>query len=200
MRLTTFYAQSLPLGSGTTSSVGAPPSLEPTEGTVDSLEVLESGGDPCGSALDPQQNLGFLSQERSDQSSDLRHFVIRFQKPLFFPVPNRGGCSFRRWSCGSRRQPHQENQQRIAATAASFRAPLGAKGLQDAACLRCDARGFFCDGAPPLIGGFFMTTNPHRSRGSTSRLASIRAIISPASCFRLRPRSAVNPHRHGRPK
>jgi hypothetical protein len=53
MRLTTFYAQALPLCSGTTSSVGAPPSLEPTEETIDSLEVLESGRDPCGSALDP---------------------------------------------------------------------------------------------------------------------------------------------------
>jgi hypothetical protein len=59
MRLTTFYAQSL--GSGTSSSFGAPPSLEPTEETIDSLEVLESGRDPCGSALDPQQNLCFLS-------------------------------------------------------------------------------------------------------------------------------------------
>jgi hypothetical protein len=61
MRLTTFYAQSLPLGFGTSSSIGAPPSLEPTEETIDSLEVLESGRDPCGSALDPQQNPGFLS-------------------------------------------------------------------------------------------------------------------------------------------
>jgi hypothetical protein len=98
MRLTTFYAQSLPLGSSTTSSIGTPPSLEPTEETIDSLEVLESGRDPCDSALDPQQNLGFISQERSDQSSDLRHFIIRFHNPLFFPVPNHGGCSFRQTS------------------------------------------------------------------------------------------------------
>jgi hypothetical protein len=41
-----FYAQSLPLDSSTTSSFGAPPSLQPTEETIDSLEVLESGRDP----------------------------------------------------------------------------------------------------------------------------------------------------------
>jgi hypothetical protein len=46
MSLTTFYAQSVPLGTSTTSSIGAPPSLEPTEETIDSLEVLESGRDP----------------------------------------------------------------------------------------------------------------------------------------------------------
>jgi hypothetical protein len=41
--------------------------------------------------------------------------------------------------------------------------------------------------APPPIGGFFMTTNPDRSKCSTSRLATIAAIISPASFALLRP-------------
>ena len=38
---------------------------------------------------------------------------------------------------------------------------------------------------------FFMTTNPDRSRCSTSRLATIPAIISAASCVRLRRCSAA---------
>jgi hypothetical protein len=40
---------------------------------------------------------------------------------------------------------------------------------------------------PPPIGGRFMTTKPDRSKCSTSRLATIAAIISPASWTRLRP-------------
>ena len=41
--------------------------------------------------------------------------------------------------------------------------------------------------APPPIGGRFMMTKPERSRCSTSRLATIAAIVSPAWCVRLRP-------------
>jgi hypothetical protein len=40
---------------------------------------------------------------------------------------------------------------------------------------------------PPTIGGRFMTTNPARSRWSTSRFATISAIISSALWTRLRP-------------
>ena len=41
--------------------------------------------------------------------------------------------------------------------------------------------------APPATGGRFMMTKPDRSRCSTSRSATMRAIISPASFTRLRP-------------
>jgi hypothetical protein len=63
MSLTTFYAQSLPLGSSTTSSIGAPPSLEPAEETIDSLEAPESSREPCRGPLEMQQNLGFLGSK-----------------------------------------------------------------------------------------------------------------------------------------
>ena len=41
--------------------------------------------------------------------------------------------------------------------------------------------------APPLIDGFFITTKPDRSRCSTSPLATISAMISPALWTRFRP-------------
>jgi NADP-dependent 3-hydroxy acid dehydrogenase YdfG len=41
--------------------------------------------------------------------------------------------------------------------------------------------------APPASGGRCMTTNPARSNASTSRSATMRAIISPASFTRVRP-------------
>jgi|SRR5271166_1391854 len=55
-------------------------------------------------------------------------------------------------------------------------------------------------GARSPIGGLFMSTKRARSKCSIGRLAKIRAIISAASCFRLRPvascRDASRRHCH----